>query len=92
MHAAFFLGLTLDTAALLLTWAVVTAGLADEPEPTAIYLIMFPVVVVAVIRQGWPLGVIQGTVFIVWMAARRRSGSGHSITTPLSRCRSVCFS
>lgn len=92
VHAAFFLGLTLDTAALLLTWAVVTAGLADEPEPTAIYLIMFPVVVVAVIRQGWPLGVIQGTVFIVWMAARRRSGSGHPITTPLSRCRSVCFS
>lgn len=69
VHAAFFVGLTLDTAALLLTWAVVTAGLADEPEPTDIYLIMFPVVVVAVIRLGWPLGVIQGTVFIVWMAA-----------------------
>lgn len=69
VQAAFFLGLTLDTAALLLTWAVVTAGLADEPEPTDIYLIMFPVVVVAVIRLGWPLGVIQGTVFIVWMAA-----------------------
>lgn len=66
---SFFLGLTLDTVVLMAAWAVVTAGLAEEPEPTDIYLIMFPIVVVAVIRLGWPLGVVQGTVFIVWMAA-----------------------
>ena len=69
IHGSFFLGLTLDTVVLLLAWAVVTEGLAEEPEATDIYLIMFPIVVVAVIRLGWPLGVVQGTVFIVWMAA-----------------------
>ncbi|MDP6822927.1 MAG: PAS domain S-box protein [Dehalococcoidia bacterium] len=69
VHASFFLGLALDTLVLLLAWAVVVAGLAEEPEATDIYLIMFPIVVVAVIRLGWPLGVVQGTVFIVWMAA-----------------------
>ncbi|MBT3941273.1 MAG: PAS domain S-box protein, partial [Chloroflexi bacterium] len=69
VHASFFFGLALDTTVILLAWAVVTAGLAKEPVATDIYLIMFPVVVVAVIRLGWPLGVVQGTMFIVWMAA-----------------------
>lgn len=69
VHAAFFLGLVLDTVMVLMTWAVATEGLSEEPEATDIYLIMFPIVVVAVIRLGWPLGVVQGTVFIVWMAA-----------------------
>jgi PAS domain S-box-containing protein len=69
IHSTFFLGLTLDTVVLLLAWAVTTAGLSEDPEATDIYLIMFPIVVVAVIRLGWPLGVVQGTAFIVWMAA-----------------------
>ena len=65
----FFLGLTPDIVVLLFAWAVTTVGLADEPEATGIYLIMFPIVVVAVIWLGRPLGVVQGTAFIVWMAA-----------------------
>jgi len=63
IHSSFFLGLTLDTVFILLGWAVTTAGLSEDPEATDNYLIMF--LIVAVIRLGWPLGVVQGTVFIV---------------------------
>ena len=59
----------LDTVLILMAWAVTTAGLSEVPENTDIYLIMFPIVVVAVVRLGWPLGIVLGTVFIVWMAA-----------------------
>ena len=69
VHGTFFLGLVLDTVVILMAWAVTTAGLSEEPEDTDIYLIMFPIVVVAVVRLGWPLGIVLGTVFIVWMAA-----------------------
>ena len=69
VHGTFFLGLVLDTFLILMAWAVTTAGLSEVPEDTDIYLIMFPIVVVAVVRLGWPLGIVLGTVFIVWMAA-----------------------
>jgi hypothetical protein len=62
IHSSFFLGLTLDTVFILLGWAVTTAGLSEDPEATDNYLIMF--LIVAVIRLGWPFGVVQGTVFI----------------------------
>ena len=52
VHGTFFLGLVLDTVLILMAWAVTTAGLSEEPESTDIYLIMFPIVVVAVVRLG----------------------------------------
>jgi hypothetical protein len=63
IHSSFFLGLTLDTVFILPGWAVTAAGLSEGPEATDNYLIMF--LIVAVIRLGWPLGVVQGNIFIV---------------------------
>jgi hypothetical protein len=65
IHSSFFLGLTLDTVFILPGWAVTAAGLSEGPEATDNYLIMFLIVVVAVIRLRWPLGVVQGNIFIV---------------------------
>lgn len=68
VRAVFLLGFFGDTAFVLTGWAVTTWLLSGTTATNDIYLILFPILVAGVARLGWPLGVIQASLFIGWVA------------------------
>lgn len=68
VRAAFIAGLSLDTITVLAGWVIATRMLAGTENTNDIYLILFPILVASVARLGWPLGVAQAALFIVWVA------------------------
>ena len=68
VRQAFIAGLVLDTATVLIGWTLGTWLLAGTEHTNDVYLILFPVLVSSAVRLGWPLGVAQALLFILWVA------------------------
>jgi signal transduction histidine kinase len=66
-RAAFRIGFALDHAVLLAVWWVTVQG-GNDSAPNDLYLILFPVVIIGVVRVGWALGLAYTLLLIVWMA------------------------
>jgi|GEM_PF-989713 signal transduction histidine kinase len=68
VRQAFIAGLVLDTFTVLIGWTLGTWLLAGTEHTNDVYLILFPVLVSSAVRLGWPLGVAQALLFILWVA------------------------
>ncbi|NQW17778.1 MAG: GAF domain-containing protein [Chloroflexi bacterium] len=68
VRQAFIAGLALDTLTILIGWTLGTWLLAGTEHTNDVYLILFPVLVSGAVRLGWPLGVAQALLFILWVA------------------------
>ncbi len=64
---AFTIGFLLDHVVLLSVWWL-TVRHAKVDAPNDLYLILFPVLVIGVVRVGWALGVAYTVLLIGWMA------------------------
>ena len=65
--AAFKIGFLLDHLVLLsVWWLTVRHGAPDAPND--LYLVLFPVLVIGVVRVGWALGLAYTVLLIGWMA------------------------
>lgn len=68
VRRAFIAGLILDTSTVLIGWTLGTWLLAGTEHTNDVYLILFPILVSSAVRLGWPLGVAQALLFILWVA------------------------
>lgn len=67
LSAAFRVGFLLDHAVLLVVWWL-TIRHTELDAPNDLYLVLFPVLVIGVVRVGWALGVAYTILLIGWMA------------------------
>lgn len=67
VDAAFGIGFVLDHVVLLTVWWL-TISSADADTPNDLYLILFPVLVIGVVRVGWAFGLAYTVLLIGWMA------------------------
>lgn len=71
-------GLVLDNLTLLAAWWGVSSSLAGEFQTNDLYLILFPVLIVGVVRLGWLFGTAFATLWIGWLASMDLVYSPHS--------------
>ena len=67
VSAAFSIGFILDHVVLLTVWWL-TVSHAEADAPNDLYLTLFPVLVIGVVRVGWALGLAYTVLLIGWMA------------------------
>jgi signal transduction histidine kinase len=65
--AAFKIGFVLDHVVLISVWWL-TLLHAEADAPNDLYLVLFPVLVVGVVRVGWAIGLAYTVLLIGWMA------------------------
>lgn len=68
LKAALIAGLVLDNATLLAGWVFFVRAFADASPTNDTYLILFPIVIIGVVRLGWVLGSIYTALWIGWLA------------------------
>ena len=64
---AFRVGFALDHIVLLTVWWLTVRDVA-EADPNDLYLMLFPIVVIGVVRVGWVMGVAYTILLVGWMA------------------------
>lgn len=64
----FFAGFILDNLTLLAGWWGVTAMLSGSLQTNDLYLVIFPILLIGVVRLGWFLGALYTTVWITWIS------------------------
>ncbi|MDO8635324.1 MAG: HAMP domain-containing sensor histidine kinase [Dehalococcoidia bacterium] len=65
---AFLVGFGLDNLVLLGGWWVAVSAQAGALQTNDLYLILFPVLVIGVMRLGWLLGALYTALWLGWMA------------------------
>ena len=71
-------GLVLDNVTLLAAWWGVSSSLAGEYQTNDLYLILFPVLIVGVVRLGWLFGTAFAALWIGWLASMDLVYSPHT--------------
>lgn len=67
VRRVFVSGLVLDTATLLFAWWGVVSSLAGLTETNDLYLVVFPVLIIGVVRMGPLLGAVYTAMWIGWI-------------------------
>ncbi|MBM3944301.1 MAG: hypothetical protein FJ317_02285 [SAR202 cluster bacterium] len=65
-RTALFAGSALDSAVMLTLWLVIIRSLSTTASENDMYLALYPILAIAILRLGWLMGIVFAVVWLGW--------------------------